>query len=194
VTVLVATDIAARGIDIDQLPVVINFDLPMVAEDYVHRIGRTGRAGAEGQAISLVSHDESGLLRDIGRLLKTDLEVSNVPGFEPSTPLRMDAGAPRPKQQPRQPQASRNQVGQGRSGGGQGRSAGGGQGRSEGRSAGGGQGRSAGGEARQGGGGSSASGRPPSHRPHSHSPAGTGENTGNHKRRRQRTGPATNKA
>lgn len=188
VTVLVATDIAARGIDIDQLPVVINFDLPMVAEDYVHRIGRTGRAGAEGQAISLVSHDESGLLRDIGRLLKTDLEVVNVPGYEPSTPLRMDAGAPRPKQQPRQPQASRNQVGQGRSGGGQGRSAGG-----QGRSASNGQGRSAGGEARQGGGGSSA-GRPSSHRPHGHSAAGTGENTGNHKRRRTRTGPATNKA
>jgi ATP-dependent RNA helicase RhlE len=160
----------------------------MVAEDYVHRIGRTGRAGAEGQAISLVSHDESGLLRDIGRLLKTDLEISNVPGYEPSTPLRLDAGAPRPKQQPRQPQASRNQVGQGRSGGGQGRSAGG-----QGRSASNGQGRSAGGEARQGGGGSSA-GRPSSHRPHGHSPAGTGENTGNHKRRRQRTGPATNKA
>jgi ATP-dependent RNA helicase RhlE len=172
VTVLVATDIAARGIDIDQLPVVINFDLPMVAEDYVHRIGRTGRAGSTGEAISLVSHDESGLLRDIGRLLKTDLEVSNVAGYEPSTPLRMDAGAPRPKQQPRQPQASRNQVGQGRSGGN--------------------------GQARQGGGGGNASGtgsgRPSSHRPHGHSPAGTGENTGSHKRRRQRRGPATNKA
>ena len=59
VTVLVATDIAARGIDIDQLPIVINYDLPMVAEDYVHRIGRTGRAGSEGLAVSLVSHDES---------------------------------------------------------------------------------------------------------------------------------------
>jgi ATP-dependent RNA helicase RhlE len=98
VTVLVATDIAARGIDIDQLPVVINFDLPMVAEDYVHRIGRTGRAGSEGQAISLVSHDESGLLRDIGRLLKKDILVTNIAGYEPSHPLRMDAGAPRPKQ------------------------------------------------------------------------------------------------
>ncbi|MGA7437957.1 MAG: DEAD/DEAH box helicase, partial [Luteibacter sp.] len=97
-TVLVATDIAARGIDIDQLPVVINFDLPMVAEDYVHRIGRTGRAGAEGQAVSLVSHDESGLLRDIRRLLKSDLEIVDVEGFAPSTPLRLDAGAPRPKQ------------------------------------------------------------------------------------------------
>ncbi|TCV97112.1 ATP-dependent RNA helicase RhlE [Luteibacter rhizovicinus] len=99
VTVLVATDIAARGIDIDQLPIVINFDLPMVAEDYVHRIGRTGRAGSEGQAISLVSHDESGLLRDIRRLLNTDIAITNVAGFEPSHPLRLDAGAPRPKQQ-----------------------------------------------------------------------------------------------
>ena len=166
VTVLVATDIAARGIDIDQLPVVINFDLPMVAEDYVHRIGRTGRAGAEGQAISLVSHDESGLLRDIGRLLKTDLSISNVPGYEPSTPLRLDAGAPRPKQQQRQPRSQ--------SGGGQGRPGG------------------SGGQSRQGGG--NGGGRPPAHRPHGHSAAGTGENTGSHKRRRQRRGPATNKA
>ncbi len=60
---LVATDVAARGLDIPQLPLVINFDLPMVAEDYVHRIGRTGRAGASGEAISLVSPDEGSLLR-----------------------------------------------------------------------------------------------------------------------------------
>ncbi|MHC1479032.1 DEAD/DEAH box helicase [Frateuria aurantia] len=106
-TVLVATDIAARGIDIDQLPVVINFDLPMVAEDYVHRIGRTGRAGAEGLAISLVSHDESGLLRDIRRLLKQDIAITNVEGFEPSEPLRLDAGAPRPQQRPQQPRGQR---------------------------------------------------------------------------------------
>ena len=102
VTVLVATDIAARGIDIDQLPVVINHDLPMVAEDYVHRIGRTGRAGSEGLALSLVSHDESGLLRDIRKLLDQDIAITEVPGFEPSTPLRLDAGAPRPKQGQRQ--------------------------------------------------------------------------------------------
>lgn len=94
-TVMVATDIAARGIDIDQLPAVINFDLPMVAEDYVHRIGRTGRAGAEGEAISLVSAEESGLLRDIQRLLGRDIVVEPVPGFEPSQPLRLDAGAGR---------------------------------------------------------------------------------------------------
>ncbi|HET6433684.1 DEAD/DEAH box helicase [Dyella sp.] len=98
VTVLVATDIAARGIDIDQLPMVINYDLPMVAEDYVHRIGRTGRAGSEGMAVSLVSHDESGLLRDIRMLVKQDIAITPVEGFEPSTPLRLDAGAPRPVQ------------------------------------------------------------------------------------------------
>jgi ATP-dependent RNA helicase RhlE len=90
VTILVATDIAARGLDIDQLPVVINFDLPMVAEDYIHRIGRTGRAGAEGTAISLVSQDEAGLLRDIRRLLKQDIAVNSVAGFEPSQPLRLE--------------------------------------------------------------------------------------------------------
>lgn len=102
VTVLVATDIAARGIDIEQLPVVINYDLPMVAEDYIHRIGRTGRAGVEGTAVSLVSHDESGLLRDIRKLLNQDIAITNVEGFEPSTPLRLDAGAPRPVQRPQQ--------------------------------------------------------------------------------------------
>ena len=90
VTVLVATDIAARGLDIDQLPIVINYDLPMVAEDYVHRIGRTGRAGAEGLAVSLVSHEEAGLLRDIRRLLKQDIAIDNVAGFEPSHPLRLE--------------------------------------------------------------------------------------------------------
>ncbi len=98
VTVLVATDIAARGIDIEQLPIVINYDLPSVAEDYVHRIGRTGRAGLEGLALSLVSHDESGLLHDIRKLLKQDIAINPVAGFEPSAPLRLDAGAPRPKQ------------------------------------------------------------------------------------------------
>jgi len=96
-TILVATDIAARGLDIDQLPVVVNYDLPMVAEDYVHRIGRTGRAGAEGLAISLVSHAEGGLLRDIQRVLKRDIEVVNVEGFTPMQPLRLDVARPNPR-------------------------------------------------------------------------------------------------
>jgi ATP-dependent RNA helicase RhlE len=81
--VLVATDIAARGIDIDQLPHVVNFELPNVPEDYVHRIGRTGRAGAEGEAVSLVCVDEEGFLADIEKLIKRPLPRAVVPGFEP---------------------------------------------------------------------------------------------------------------
>ena len=80
---LVATDIAARGIDIDQLPHVVNFELPNVPEDYVHRIGRTGRAGAPGEAISLVCVDENGFLRDIERLIKREIPKEIVPGFAP---------------------------------------------------------------------------------------------------------------
>lgn len=83
VDMLVATDIAARGIDIDQLPQVVNFDLPNVPEDYVHRIGRTGRAGAEGQAISLVSADEVKQLEDIERSMKQEIRREYYPGFEP---------------------------------------------------------------------------------------------------------------
>ena len=81
--VLVATDIAARGIDIDMLPHVVNFELPNVPEDYVHRIGRTGRAGATGEAISLMCLDEEIFLRDIERLIKRTLPREMVPGFEP---------------------------------------------------------------------------------------------------------------
>ncbi|WP_353191928.1 DEAD/DEAH box helicase [Pandoraea pnomenusa] len=81
--VLVATDIAARGIDIDQLPHVVNFDLPEVAEDYVHRIGRTGRAGANGEAVSLVCVDEHQLLTQIECLIKRTIEREVIPGFEP---------------------------------------------------------------------------------------------------------------
>ncbi len=87
IRVLVATDIAARGIDIDQLPVVVNFDLPNVPEDYVHRIGRTGRAGLTGQAISLVSAEEYPLLSAIESLIKNTLERSIEPGFEPCVEL-----------------------------------------------------------------------------------------------------------
>lgn len=83
ITVLVATDIAARGIDIDQLPHVVNYDLPNVSEDYVHRIGRTGRAGSNGVAVSLVCVDEHQMLRDIERLIKQKLPQEVIPGFEP---------------------------------------------------------------------------------------------------------------
>jgi len=82
IKVLVATDIAARGIDIDQLPIVVNFDLPNVPEDYVHRIGRTGRAGAGGEAVSLVSNDEAQQLRDIERVIKQLIPRKEIPGFE----------------------------------------------------------------------------------------------------------------
>jgi ATP-dependent RNA helicase RhlE len=81
--VLVATDIAARGLDIESLPHVVNYDLPHVSEDYVHRIGRTGRAGAEGAAVSLVSHEDRPLMAAIERLMNRKVEQRVVPGFEP---------------------------------------------------------------------------------------------------------------
>jgi ATP-dependent RNA helicase RhlE len=84
VRALVATDIAARGLDIVDLPQVVNFELPNVAEDYIHRIGRTGRAGAGGSALSLISHDERGLLDGIQRLLRREIALDPVDGFEPS--------------------------------------------------------------------------------------------------------------
>ena len=90
VRVLVATDIAARGLDIDQLPHVVNFELPNVAEDYVHRIGRTGRAGNEGQAVSLVCVDERDFLRDIERLIKTELPKVALPGYEPDPSIKAE--------------------------------------------------------------------------------------------------------
>jgi superfamily II DNA/RNA helicase len=83
VRILVATDVAARGIDIDELPVVVNVDLPIVAEDYVHRSGRTGRAGASGEAVSLVCADEVQQLAAIEALTKQTLERREEPGFEP---------------------------------------------------------------------------------------------------------------
>ncbi|SDH54778.1 MULTISPECIES: DEAD/DEAH box helicase [unclassified Duganella] len=86
--VLVATDIAARGIDIDQLPHVVNYDLPNVPEDYVHRIGRTGRAGATGEAVSLVCVDEHDMLKDIEKLIKQTLPRDIIPGFEPDPTAR----------------------------------------------------------------------------------------------------------
>lgn len=83
VEVLVATDIAARGLDIPLLPHVINFELPNIPEDYVHRIGRTGRAGAKGEALSLVSSEENNYLRDIEKLIGNRIQISTVEGFEP---------------------------------------------------------------------------------------------------------------
>ncbi|RJX30947.1 MAG: DEAD/DEAH box helicase [Oxalobacter sp.] len=95
--VLVATDIAARGIDIDQLPHVVNYDLPNVPEDYVHRIGRTGRAGASGEAVSLVCVDEHQMLKDIEKLIKQTLPREVIPGFEPdlnakAQPIQLRSG------------------------------------------------------------------------------------------------------
>jgi len=91
VKALVATDIAARGIDIDQLPHVVNYDLPNVPEDYVHRIGRTGRAGASGEAVSLVCVDEHVFLRDIERLIKRPIPREVIPGFEPDPSVRAES-------------------------------------------------------------------------------------------------------
>ncbi|MBK8675689.1 MAG: DEAD/DEAH box helicase [Cellvibrionales bacterium] len=116
--VLVATDIAARGIDISELPHVINFELPHVPEDYVHRIGRTGRAGVEGEALSLVCIDEHKLLVGIERLLKRELEKKTVEGFEPDPSIRAEPipngrqqnmRPHRPQQQGQRPQGERPQ-------------------------------------------------------------------------------------
>ncbi|HBA67584.1 MAG TPA: ATP-dependent RNA helicase RhlE, partial [Methylococcaceae bacterium] len=85
---LVATDIAARGLDIDQLPHVVNYELPNIPEDYVHRIGRTGRAGNAGEAISLVCVDEHNFLRDIERLIKRDINKIEIEGFQPDPSIK----------------------------------------------------------------------------------------------------------
>src|SRR5580765_7542711 len=86
--ILVATEVASRGLDIEELPHVVNFELPMVAEDYVHRIGRTGRAGSTGDAISLVCVDEQGLLGEIEALLRKRIPSEVIPGFEPDRTIR----------------------------------------------------------------------------------------------------------
>jgi len=95
--VLVATDIAARGLDIDQLPHVVNFELPNVPEDYVHRIGRTGRAGSPGAAISLVDKEELPYLKEIERLIKREIPEETTDSFVP--PTNLPAEVPRPPRQ-----------------------------------------------------------------------------------------------
>ena len=110
VQILVATDVAARGLDIDDLPQVVNFDLPIVAEDYIHRIGRTGRAGASGEAISLVCADEAPLLAAIETLTKKTLERDEEPGFEPDHRVPLTGAGPAVVKKPKKPK-----VGGGRS-------------------------------------------------------------------------------
>src|SRR5512142_51413 len=130
--VLVATDIAARGIDISELPHVVNYELPNVPEDYVHRIGRTGREGSDGEASSLVCIDEKKLLHDIERLIKREIAVVQVPGFEPDPRIKAEpilngsnrGGGGRGQGQGRGQSAPRTGGGQARSGGGQARSGG----------------------------------------------------------------------
>ncbi|MGL5770992.1 MAG: ATP-dependent RNA helicase RhlE [Plesiomonas shigelloides] len=117
VRVLVATDIAARGLDIDQLPYVVNYELPNVAEDYVHRIGRTGRAGCEGLALSLVCVDEHKLLRDIERLLKKEIPREALDGFAPDPSIKAE---PIANGRQRNDRRNGNQGGNGRRQGGNG--------------------------------------------------------------------------
>ncbi len=112
VRVLVATDIAARGLDIPLLPHVVNFELPNISEDYVHRIGRTGRAGASGEAVSLVSADETTYLRDIEKLVGLKIPVEIIEGFEPdpnasTKPIKQGQGGGRNQQKSNKPK-SRN--------------------------------------------------------------------------------------
>jgi ATP-dependent RNA helicase RhlE len=120
--VLVATDIAARGLDIELLPHVVNYELPNVSEDYVHRIGRTGRAGADGCAVSLVCSEETGFLRDIERLMQRRVERVVIEGFEPSAGMaRFDSAPPAAtyaRSQQRRPQRPANGArgGNGRNG------------------------------------------------------------------------------
>ena len=108
VRVLVATDIAARGLDINQLPHVVNYELPNVAEDYVHRIGRTGRAGSEGEAMSLVCVDELKLLKDIEGLIKRDIPKVMIDDFEPDPSIKAE---PINKGRGRQQQGARKPAG-----------------------------------------------------------------------------------
>ncbi|PDO85297.1 ATP-dependent RNA helicase RhlE [Kosakonia sacchari] len=118
IRVLVATDIAARGLDIEELPHVVNYELPSVPEDYVHRIGRTGRAAATGEALSLVCVDEHKLLRDIERLLKKEIPRIALAGYEPDPSIKAE-----PIQNGRGQGGGRQGSGRGQGGGGRGQSA-----------------------------------------------------------------------
>jgi len=110
IRVLVATDIASRGLDIEDLPHVINYELPGDAEDYIHRIGRTGRAGNEGEAISLVCQEEKSVLKDIERLLKYALQVEFFEGFEPKVWIEKEANKHTIKAKIERSQAKRNKT------------------------------------------------------------------------------------
>ncbi|MFA5488736.1 MAG: helicase-related protein, partial [Candidimonas sp.] len=112
VAVLVATDIAARGLDIDQLPQVVNFELPNVPEDYVHRIGRTGRAGSEGRALSLVDRSEIKLLTAIEKLIKRPIERTTIAGWSPDM-VKPDASPAREDRPFRSAQPGRSGKGNG---------------------------------------------------------------------------------
>ena len=113
VQILVATDVAARGLDIDDLPQVVNYDLPIVAEDYIHRIGRTGRAGATGEAISLVCADEAPLLGAIETLIKQVLNREEEPGFEPDHRVPPTGAAAIAAKQPKKPKLAGGRGGKG---------------------------------------------------------------------------------
>ena len=214
---LVATDIAARGIDIDELPHVVNYEIPNVSEDYVHRIGRTGRAGNSGEAVSLVCLDEEGFMQDIERFTRQNIEVVVVPGFEAepderAEPLAMGrqtiwgglgkppsrdvmqaaAKAARSEMMTRIRDTRAGQPARGNSGsGGRGGSGGGGRGRApqDGMNAGGGSGNNGGGE---GGGNYGRSPRTPNPgqpRQNAGYPNGGGNNGGGHERRPQAPRP-----
>ena len=107
-TALVATDVASRGLDISELPLVVNYDLPKVTQDYIHRIGRTGRAGAPGRAISLMNPEEKPLMADIRKLVEKPLEVEPVPYFENGEKRLVDIKEQPKKHQPRTPRSERS--------------------------------------------------------------------------------------
>jgi ATP-dependent RNA helicase RhlE len=121
IAALVATDVASRGLDIKELPQVVNYELPNVPEDYVHRIGRTARAGSTGRAVSLVSNDEAGLLRDIERTMRQTVPITPLPAFEivevsrPSaSPANRAAPAPRPARHGGRPGSRSHRFGRSR--------------------------------------------------------------------------------